>query len=83
MNPEPIPCSAGCKRSEVDPLAAGWEQLPITGWWRCGTCTRELTAASSLVGMNPEPFVDPLPADSRGALPRETASSIAANVVEP
>lgn len=83
MKIEPIPCSAGCKRAELDPGAAGWSQLEITGWWRCGACTRELHAASSLVGMNPEPFVDALPADSRGALPRETATSIAAVAVRP
>jgi hypothetical protein len=82
----PIYCSAGCKRTVTDEEAAtvaGWEQLSITMRWRCGACGRELAAASSIVGMVDAPFVDALPADSRGALPRETASSIMAAAVRP
>lgn len=48
--PEPptIPCSAGCKRRWLadDIEASGWERLPITGWYRCPDCTRELTEVS-------------------------------------
>lgn len=54
--PEPptVTCSAGCKREiQVSQLAtAGWELLPISGRYRCGSCWRELQAVN-----NPSPAV--------------------------
>lgn len=49
MTPDPIPCSAGCKRSVADmaeALAKAWTFLQITNRWRCPACTRELEEAN-------------------------------------
>lgn len=59
----------------------GWSFLQITGGWRCGRCDGELQAASRMVGTDDQ-TTDTLPADSRGALPRETASGIVAPAVK-
>lgn len=56
-------------------MHAGWSYLQITAGWRCGSCERALIAAGRIVG-TVGAAGDALPADSRGALPRETASSI-------
>jgi hypothetical protein len=45
QKPDPIPCSAGCKREMAtmdEALQASWELLPISNHWRCPQCTREL-----------------------------------------
>jgi len=44
-----VGCSAGCMRSipESQTSHAGWENLPITGRWRCPQCWRELQAVNS------------------------------------
>lgn len=74
-----ISCSTGCKRTvedEVGASTAGWEYLSISARWRCPTCYRELRAAASIVGgtkQAADTIVDP---KSRGALRRETASTI-------
>lgn len=81
-----LPCKGECGAKVADDeaaTAAGWEYLSISGKYRCGKCTRELRAAGRMVGTEPGIFVDPLPADSRGALPKETASSISAPTVKP
>jgi hypothetical protein len=57
-------------------LQAGWSRLQITGRWRCGRCAAALIAARNMNGAAGE-TQDTLPKDSRGALRKETASSIA------
>jgi len=44
-----VTCSAGCKREVLLSQVghAGWENLPITGRWRCPQCWRELQAVNS------------------------------------
>lgn len=76
-----LKCRDGCGAAVEDESgaeAAGWSYLSIRAAWRCGPCARELYAASTLVGPPAAPFVDTLPPDSRGALRKETASTIAA-----
>jgi hypothetical protein len=43
---EPTACYGGCGQKELEPQAKGWDQLPITGRWRCMACTRQLQEAS-------------------------------------
>jgi hypothetical protein len=77
-------CRDQCGRAlpgEEAAMQAGWTCLSIAGGWRCGPCGAELYAASRLVGAG-EPGRDELPPDSRGALPRETASTILPPVVK-
>lgn len=62
-------CSDGCGATTPDDVAAmqaGWSFLVISARWRCGP------------GSTP----DTLPADSRGALPKATAHTIAAVAVK-
>lgn len=79
-------CRDNCGREvadEDDAMQAGWTLLAVAGGYRCGTCSRTLREASFITGdLNPD-FVDTLPADSRGALPKETASTIFPSVVRP
>lgn len=78
-------CRDECGASVADDeraLAAGWSYLSIRGAWRCGSCAHALSAAYQITGTPaPSGFVDPLPPASRGALRKETASTIAAPVV--
>lgn len=79
-------CRDLCGASVADEQAAGaagWSCLSVAGGWRCGPCSNALAIASGIAGAPGADFVDPLPAESRGALPRETASTIAASVVKP
>ena len=74
-----IRCVGECGRDvgdEKDALTAGWSYLSIRGGWRCGTCEGELYRAQQFTGVQGTQFVDQLPADSRGALKKETASTI-------
>jgi len=64
-------------------IAAGWHHLSITGSWRCGPCARALGYAAQIVGTEGGYSPDPLPPTSRGALPKETASSILPPTVKP
>lgn len=78
-----IGCRGGCGLKMADDDAAsqaGWNYLEITKGWRCGTCERELRAASGIVGHGLDSGDDLAP-DSRGALPKETASTITAPAV--
>lgn len=73
-----IRCRDRCGRSVADDAAAlqaGWSSLSIAGGWRCGACTSTLAAAGRIVGADLQ-TEDGLPPDSRGALPKETASTI-------
>jgi hypothetical protein len=73
--------ACGAKQPDSDAAAqAGWRYLEITNGWRCGACDRDLEAASAIVGMG-EDGGDPLDPTSRGALPKETASTITAPTV--
>lgn len=67
-----VVCSAGCKRSTVltpeGTAPAGWEQLPLSGRFRCMQCFRELDAAQRVTGAPHDPGVDLLPPQSIGAL---------------
>lgn len=67
-----VVCSAGCKRTAIisddGTLPAGFEQLSITGRYRCSHCWRELTAANHIPGTPSSYEPDPLPADSIGSL---------------
>lgn len=56
-------------------LRAGWSYLQITAGWRCGSCERELRAAGRITGHD-QADADTLAPDSRGALPKSTASTI-------
>lgn len=79
-------CRDQCGASVADEEGAGragWSCLSIAGGWRCGPCSSALAIAAAIAGAPDGGFVDPLPKDSRGALPRETASTIAASVVKP
>jgi hypothetical protein len=76
--PEPIACAAGCARTVADDDAASagaWSYLAISRRWRCPTCRRELDAAQAIAGGTGTPD-EVLPPDSRGALRRETASTV-------
>lgn len=57
---------------------AGWSYQHIRGGgYRCGTCERALLGAQTIPGAPAqEDFVDQVPPRSRGALPKETASTI-------
>lgn len=75
-----IGCRGGCGAKQPDDDAAalaGWRYLQITKGWRCGPCDRDLVAASSLRGQGADTG-DALDPQDRGALPKETASSILA-----
>lgn len=63
-------------------MAAGWSYQSIRAAWRCGACERALIVAARMVGTNSAVFVDTLPPSSRGALPKETASTISAPTVK-
>ena len=67
-----IVCSAGCKRTGViaddGTLPPGWEELGITGRYRCPQCWRDLQAARNIQGTESKFEPDPLPAESHGAL---------------
>ena len=62
-------------------LGSGWEYLETQRAYRCTACWRALRAAGSMRGTDTQ-TVDALPADSIGALRRETASGIAAPTVK-
>lgn len=75
-----IGCRGGCGAKQVDGEAAahaGWRYLEITRGWRCAACDRALTAASGIVGRGVDAG-DSLDPSDRGALPKETASTILA-----
>ena len=79
-------CRDACGARVADEKAAeeaGWTRLAVAGGWRCGNCVRICLEAGAIVGMQDEGFVDHLPATSRGALPKETASTIAKPAVRP
>ena len=67
--------------TEVDRIP--WLWLPVANKYRCGACQRALQTASSIEGVEQHPFVDNVPKDSRGALPKETASTISPISVRP
>lgn len=70
----------GANYAEAEKKAgdAGWAYQHIRGGgYRCGACERALLAAQTLAGAPAaEAFVDRVPRHSRGALPKETASTI-------
>ncbi len=73
-----ISCQDRCGASVADEMAAqqaAWTYLSITGRYRCTDCRRALAAAATMRGTDDE-TPDTLPRDSRGALPKETASTI-------
>jgi hypothetical protein len=81
--PPPIGCRDGCGATATDEQAAqdcAWDYLNISKAWRCPVCSRALRGAAQIVGTDGI-TEDTLPAASRGALPKETASSIAAPTV--
>jgi hypothetical protein len=75
-----IGCAVGCGRKWLadDIEASGWDYLSISNRYRCIACTQELVAAREFVGTEGGYSIDPLPPTSRGALRKETASSITA-----
>lgn len=80
-----VRCRGLCGAAHTDEnaaLRAGWSCLQITAGWRCGACERALLAAGRMKGHDRPSDGDPLPLDSRGALPRETATSILAPAVK-
>lgn len=79
-----ISCTDGCGATVEDEKAAGelgWAWLSIRGGYRCGPCDHALYAANKIVS-TAGVTADELPADSRGALKKETASTIAAPSVK-
>lgn len=80
MAADSIGCRGGCDAKQADEEAAaraGWRYLEITKGWRCGACDHTLVAASTIVGSG-DCSGDPLAPHDRGALARETASTILA-----
>lgn len=65
-----VGCAGGCGKwvAAEDVEHSGWSYLHITGRYRCGSCERELNAASSSQGGPHDPGSDNLPPDSIGAL---------------
>lgn len=86
VTPEPaIRCRDECGRSVVDDAAAvqaAWSWLDMTRTWRCPACWRALNEAGQIVG-TAGASSDELDPTSRGALRKETASTIAAPTVKP
>jgi hypothetical protein len=76
--PPRLACADACGASlpEDEISMHGWQFLEIQRRYRCPACFRSLTAASGLPGTPARTFVDALPADSRGALRKETATTI-------
>ena len=84
MSDESIRCRDQCGAVAADQIVAersGWSFLHITNGWRCGACAGALFRANRIVGTDGE-TPDTLPPISRGALPKETASSISAPSVK-
>jgi hypothetical protein len=78
-----IRCRDACGAVVADEQEAqdsSWSWLSISKAWRCPECMRALRTAAALVGTDGV-TADTLPPHSRGALPKETASSIAPPVV--
>lgn len=69
-----INCRDGCGAETTDD-GGSFTFLAIAGGWRCGACVRKLLETSALVGVDGE-TTDKLDPKSRGALPKETASTI-------
>jgi predicted SprT family Zn-dependent metalloprotease len=40
-----VSCAGGCGQKVEEPSKVGWDLLPITGRYRCGSCTRALRDA--------------------------------------
>jgi hypothetical protein len=78
--PPTVGCAAGCGSNWLasDIEKSGWDYLSISGRWRCQTCYSELVAAREIIGVEGSYAPDPLPPTSRGALRKETASTIMA-----
>jgi hypothetical protein len=77
-------CRDACGASVADQDGAeraGWSFLQITNSWRCGACAGALYRANGIVGTSGE-TADTLPPMSRGALPKETATTIAPPAVK-
>jgi hypothetical protein len=79
-----ISCSGGCKKTWLanDIDKSGWSLLEISGRYRCPTCTHLLHGVSFIPGTRPGDFIDKVPPNSRGALPKETASTISPPVLK-
>jgi hypothetical protein len=71
-------CGAKCPVTEIEDRI--WEWLSVSNRYRCPECRRALRQAAGLVGTDAI-TPDNLPPDSRGALPKETASTISAPTV--
>jgi hypothetical protein len=77
-------CYDGCGATVADDgaaMQAGWSFLVISTRWRCGPCGAALRRVVGITG-GPGSTPDTLPADSRGALPKATAHTIAAVAVK-
>lgn len=73
-----ISCCDACGRTTEDEMSAQrdtWAYLFITKRYRCPACHAALRAAAGITGTAVDKG-DALPPDSRGALPKETASTI-------
>ena len=68
-------CGASFTVEPGDAFPGDWRYLEASKAWRCPTCHRALAAMACAEGTG-TPTVDTLPPDSRGALPKETASGI-------
>lgn len=86
---EPADTSIGCRDQCGARVAdheaaerAGWSWLSILGAWRCGACEGALWQARDIKGTGAG-IVDELPPTSRGALRKETASTIDPPRVKP
>jgi hypothetical protein len=82
--PPRIACADACGASlpEAEINQHGWQFLEIQRRYRCPACFRALRAAAGIKGTTRAPFVDEIAPDSRGALRKETASTIAAPSVK-
>lgn len=82
-----INCMDKCGATAADEKDAenkSWTFLPVARAYRCPACCRAMERAGTMTGRTiPDNFVDKLPADSIGALPKKTADSILPPSVKP
>lgn len=73
-----VSCFGGCGKSyagEDEAAKAGCLWLPVARAWRCMSCVNELLEVSKTTGRGTE-TIDNLSVHDRGALAKETASTI-------
>lgn len=67
--------NANLETAATELTAAGWGWLSSVSRWRCPGCIERLNTVTAALAADPD-FADKLDPRSRGALPRNTASTI-------